>query len=261
MNILEEIYKYKLDFVSKAKSIVPLNELIEQSKNIEKKDFQFSKKLKNNKGINIIGELKKASPSAGDIINDGVDLMNIAKIYDDAGVSCFSILTDEKYFNGSLQDLIELRKNTETPILRKEFIVDEYQVYESFISGADCILIILSMIDLELAKKIENVAISLGLDSIIEVHDEKEINEAVKFNSNLIGINNRDLKSFSVDINNAVNLANSIKTNKILISESGINSKSDIDQTVNKSKIRTFLIGESLMRSKDIRNKFNSLIN
>lgn len=261
MNILEEIYNYKLDFVNKAKSKTSLDELIEQSKKIEKKDFQFSKKLRNNKGINIIGELKKASPSAGNIVNDEIDLINIAKMYDDAGVSCFSILTDEKYFNGSLQDLIELRKNTATPILRKEFIVDEYQVYESFLSGADCILIILSMIDLDLAKKIENVAISLGLDSIIEVHDEKEIKEALKFNSNLIGINNRDLKSFTVNINNAVNLANSITTNKILISESGISSKSDIDQTMSKSNIRTFLIGESLMKSDNIRNKLISLIN
>ena len=261
MNILEEIYKYKVDFVNKAKSIVPLNELIEQSKKIEKKEFQFSKKIKNNKGISIIGELKKASPSAGNIVNNEINLMNIAKMYDDAGVSCFSILTDEKYFNGSLQDLIELRKNTETPILRKDFIIDEYQVYESFISGADCILIILSMIDLELAKKIENVAISLGLDSIIEVHDQKEINEALKFNSNLIGINNRDLKTFTVNINNAVNLANSIKTDKILISESGISSKSDIEQTVSKSQIRTFLIGESLMRSENIVDKFTKLVN
>ena len=187
--------------------------------------------------------------------------MEIAKTYDDIGVSCFSILTDEKYFNGSLNDLIKLRKNTKTPILRKEFIVDEYQVYEAFISGADCILIILSMIDLDLAKRIENVAISLGLDAIIEVHNEKEINDAIKFNSNLIGINNRNLIDFTVDINNAIRLANSIETDKILISESGINSKSDINQTIVNSSIRTFLIGESLMRSRDIKAKFNNLIN
>ena len=115
--------------------------------------------------------------------------------------------------------------------------------------------------DLDLAKKIENAALSLGLDAIIEVHNEKEINDAIKFNSNLIGINNRNLKDFTVDINNAIRLANSIETDKILISESGINSKSDINQTITNSSIRTFLIGESLMRSKDIRAKFNNLIN
>ena len=169
MNILEEIYNYKLDFVRRAKILRSLDELIDQSNTIKKKEFEFSTKLKMNKKINIIGELKKASPSAGNIIDDNIDIMEIAKTYDDIGVSCFSILTDEKYFNGSLNDLINLRKNTKAPILRKEFIVDEYQVYEAFISGADCILIILSMIDLDLAKRIENVAISLGLDAIIEV--------------------------------------------------------------------------------------------
>ena len=261
MNILEEIYNYKLDFVKRAKTLRSLDELIDQSNAIKKKEFEFSTKLKTNEKINIIGELKKASPSAGNIIDDNIDLMEIAKTYDDIGVSCFSILTDEKYFNGSLNDLINLRKNTKTPILRKEFIVDEYQVYEAFISGADCILIILSMIDLNLAKRIENVAMSLGLDAIIEVHNEKEINDAIKFNSNLIGINNRNLKDFTVDINNAIRLANGIETDKILISESGINSKSDINQTITNSSIRTFLIGESLMRSKDIRAKFNNLIN
>ena len=148
MNILEEIYNYKLDFVKRAKTLRSLDELIDQSNAIKKKEFEFSAKLKTNEKINIIGELKKASPSAGNIIDDNIDLMEIAKTYDDIGVSCFSILTDEKYFNGSLNDLINLRKNTKSPILRKEFIVDEYQVYEAFISGADCILIILSMIDL-----------------------------------------------------------------------------------------------------------------
>ena len=261
MNILEEIYNYKLDFVKRAKILRSLDELIDQSNTIKKKEFGFSAKLKKNEKINIIGELKKASPSAGNIIDENIDFMEIAKTYDDIGVSCFSILTDEKYFNGSLNDLIKLRKNTKTPILRKEFIVDEYQVYEAFISGADCILIILSMIDLDLAKRIEDVAISLGLDVIIEVHNEKEINDAVKFNSNLIGINNRNLKDFTVDINNAIRLANSIETDKILISESGINSKSDINQTITNSSIRTFLIGESLMRSRDIKAKFNNLIN
>ena len=261
MNILDEIYNYKLDFVRKAKVLKSLDELIDQSKTIKKKEFKFSSKLKTNEKINIIGELKKASPSAGNIIDSNIDLMEIAKTYDDIGVSCFSILTDEKYFNGNLNDLVKLRKQTKTPILRKEFIVDEYQVYEAFISGADCILIILSMIDLNLAKKIENVAISLGLDAIIEVHNEKEINDAIKFNSNLIGINNRNLKDFTVDINNAIRLANSVETDKILISESGINSKNDIKQTISNSSIRTFLIGESLMRSKDIKAKFNNLIN
>ena len=261
MNILKEIYNYKLDFVSNSKSLKPLNELISQSEKIKKKNFPFSRKLKNNKKINIIGELKKASPSAGSIIDDKIDLMDIAKIYDEIGVSCFSILTDEKYFNGNLNDLINLRKKTKTPILRKEFIVDEYQVYESFISGADCILIILSMINVDLAMKIENVAISLGLDAIIEVHDEKEMNEAIKFKSNLIGINNRNLKNFTVDINNAIRIANSVNTDKILISESGINSRNAIDRTMSNSNINTFLIGESLMKSDDLSREFNNLVN
>ena len=261
MNILEEIYKYKIDFVNSIKLHKSMNQLIAQANDIKKKEFIFSKKLLNNNGVNIIGELKKASPSAGTIINKESDLINIAKNYDEGGVSCFSILTDEKYFKGNLQDLINLRKSTNTPILRKDFIVDRYQIYESFIAGADCILIILSMIDLNLAKELEELAISLGLDAIIEVHDEKEINNALSFKSNLIGINNRNLKNFTVNIDNAVQLSNNIKTDKILISESGINTKADIQHTIYNSKIRTFLIGESLMKSKDIKSNINNLMN
>ena len=261
MNILEEIFKYKLDFVKNKKSQIPLNDLMSQINDIKKKDFLFTNTLNNKEKINIIGELKKASPSAGNIINDDVDLMNIARIYDESGVSCFSILTDEKYFNGSLKDLVNLRKITNTPILRKDFIVDIYQVYESFLAGADCILIILSMLDLGLAKEIEDCAQSLGLDSIIEIHNQEEMENALNFRSKLIGINNRDLRNFTVDINNAVVLSRNAHSDKILISESGIISREDIDFTINNSSINTFLIGESLMKSKDIKIKFNELVN
>ena len=239
----------------------PLNELKRKSLDIPKKKNNFLNKLKNKKSnINIIGELKRASPSAGNIVQQDIDLLKISKIYEKSGISCLSILTDEKYFKGSIDDLNNIKKVTTLPILRKDFIVDEYQVYESFLYGADCILIIMALINQKLASELEELAASLGIDSIIEVHNDEEIYQSTFLKSDLIGINNRNLKDFSVDINNSVNLSKSIAENKIIISESGIKTKEDISFTMNNSKIKTFLIGESLMSSLDIEVSIRNLL-
>ena len=152
MNILREIYDYKVEFVNSKKTIVPIQKLIDDSSKYSKKNYDFSKKIfKNYPKICIIGELKKASPSAGNIINPELNLLDIANEYEKNGIQCLSVLTDEKYFKGSLNDLKNIKNNTSLPILKKDFIVDLYQVYEAFLSGADCILIIMAMIDLETA--------------------------------------------------------------------------------------------------------------
>ena len=263
MSILKEIHEYKLKFVNEKKASKSLAQLIKECNKLESnKVNKFSKKLfsEKNKKISIIGELKRSSPSAGIIANNNIDLINIAKIYEDNNISCLSILTDEKYFKGNNIDLIRISQNINIPILRKDFIVDEYQIYESKIIGADCILLILSILSDDQALLFEKVAHQIGLDVLIEVHDENEMNRAQKMNSQLIGINNRNLNDFSVDINNSINISQNVNENKLIIAESGINNKKDIQKIMSNSKIDTFLIGESLMRSKDLSKSIRNLI-
>ena len=261
MSILKEIYKYKKDFVEKKKKLLNLNDVIKLSEQYVPKGFidDVKKNIKE-KDISIIGELKKASPSAGIIFNNKADYLNIANAYEDNGISCLSILTDEKYFKGSDSDLTEIRKKVSLPIIRKDFIVDSYQLYESKMLGADCILIILSMLEKNNAKDLEEEAISIGLDVLIETHNSTEMDIAHEMKSDLIGINNRDLNDFSVDINNSISLTSKPANGKIYVCESGIKTRENIDYIKNNSPIRTFLIGESLMRSSNLKEQIRTLL-
>ena len=261
MSILKEIYKYKKDFVEKKKKLLNLNDVIKLSEQYVPKRFinDIKKNIKE-KDISIIGELKKASPSAGIIFNNKTDYLNIANTYEDNGISCLSILTDEKYFKGSDSDLTEIRKRVSLPIIRKDFIVDSYQLYESKMLGADCILIILSMLEKNNAKDLEEEAISIGLDVLIETHNSNEMDIALEMKSDLIGINNRDLNDFSVDINNSILLTSKPADGKIYVCESGIKARENIDYIKNNSPIRTFLIGESLMRSSNLKEQIRTLL-
>tara|TARA_B100001113_G_scaffold113107_1_gene91854 strand:+ start:47 stop:835 length:789 start_codon:yes stop_codon:yes gene_type:complete len=253
MTILEEINDYKLEFVKRKAKDRPIEELKSSLKIDEAKNFLFSNKLfKNQEHTSFIGEIKRASPSAGKIIEDEVDILDIVKKYEINSVSCLSILTDEKYFHGSNEDLINIKKNTNLPILRKEFIVDEYQIYESKYIGADCILIIMALLDFDTATKFENLAHDLGLDVLIEVHNKQELEYALKMKSRLVGINNRNLNDFSVDINNCIKLSNINDSNKLFIAESGISKVDDINLIQSESKINTFLIGEALINSDEL---------
>jgi indole-3-glycerol phosphate synthase len=261
MSILKEIYKYKKDFVEKKKKLLNLNDVIKLSEQYVPKGFidDIKKNIKE-KDVSIIGELKKASPSAGIIFNNKADYLNIANAYEDNGISCLSILTDEKYFKGSDSDLTEIRKRVSLPIIRKDFIVDSYQLYESKMLGADCILIILSMLEKNNAKDLEEEAISIGLDVLIETHNSNEMDIALEMKSDLIGINNRDLNDFSVDINNSISLTTKPADGKIYVCESGIKTRENIDYIKNNSPIKTFLIGESLMRSNNLKEQIRTLL-
>ena len=264
MSILQEIKKYKLDFVKNQKNYMPKSEIIDNCKNISPKEKNiFSKKLliENNSQVSIIGELKRSSPSAGKIVDKSISLIEIAKKYEENGISCISILTDEKYFNGSNHDLIDVKKHISLPILRKDFIVDEYQIYESMMIGANCILLILSILEDKEAHFFEDISLELGLDVLIEVHDEEEMKRAETMKSPLIGINNRNLNDFSVDINTSLELSKSVKSDKLIVSESGINTRTDIDHIVKNSHISTFLVGESLMKSSNLSENVRNLIN
>tara|TARA_Y100000992_G_scaffold241684_1_gene172581 strand:+ start:752 stop:1498 length:747 start_codon:yes stop_codon:yes gene_type:complete len=199
-----------------------------------------------NKDEAIIAEIKKASPSAG-VIAEEFDPVKKAIEYEAFGASALSILTEEDFFMGSVDYLKEVKKITALPILRKDFIIDEYQIYESKLIGADCILLIVSILSDQQIEDFVNIAKKLGLDYLIEVHDENELNRVEHFEDALIGVNNRNLKTFEVDLDNSVRLRNSFKQKNIFIAESGIKSREDMDY-LKLNKIKVFLIGESLMR-------------
>jgi indole-3-glycerol phosphate synthase len=261
MNILEEIYQHKLVEVRNCKKNKSLHDICSELKLQNRKPQDFSAALQNkiiNNDPAIICEVKKASPSKG-IIRDDFDPVKIAKIYEENGAACISVLTDEKYFMGHSKYLSDIRKNVKIPILRKDFIIDVYQIYEAKLLGADCILLIMAMLDLQKAQELEKIAHDIGLSVLIEIHDEAELEKALKLRSALIGINNRNLKTFEIDINNSIKLSKLIPKDKIIICESGIYSRDDIKK-MQLENINSFLIGESLMRQDDIAQALQSLL-
>ena len=199
-----------------------------------------------NKDEAIIAEIKKASPSAG-VISEDFDPIKKAIEYEAFGASALSILTEEDFFMGSVSYLKDVKKITNLPILRKDFMIDEYQIYESKLIGADCILLIASILSDQQIKDFINISQQLELDYLIEVHDENELRRVEHFEDALIGVNNRNLKTFEVDLDNSVRLRNAFKQKNIFIGESGIKSREDINY-LKLNNINVFLIGESLMR-------------
>ena len=189
-------------------------------------------------------------------------MIDFAKTYEDNNISCISVLTDEKYFSGKIEDLIEIRKEVQLPILRKDFIVDDYQIYESKLIGADCILIILSMLSQDDAERFAKLASELKMDSIIEVHNYDELQRAKSMNANMIGINNRNLNNFVTNLETTINLSQNLDhCDKLIISESGFHSKSDISKIYTATGISNYLIGEFLMKSDNLPNHIAELLN
>ena len=245
MNILEEIVAKTKSKLEEKKQRVSLEELSSKIDFENLKETNFKKSLQN-KAEAIIAEIKKASPSAC-IISDDFDPVSKSKEYESFGASALSILTEEDYFLGNIQYLKDVKATTSLPILRKDFIIDEYQIYESKLIGADCILLIASILNDEELKNFSEIAQRLKLDYIIEVHDEEELQRVQHFTNAIIGVNNRDLKTFDVDINNSVELKKTFEGENIFIAESGIKSKKDIEY-LQQNNINVFLIGESLMK-------------
>ena len=245
MNILDEIVAKTKSKLEEKKQGVSLEELSSKIDFENLKETNFKKSLQN-KTEAIIAEIKKASPSAG-IISDNFDPVLKSKEYESFGASALSILTEEDYFLGNIEYLKDVKATTSLPILRKDFIVDEYQIYESKLIGADCILLIASILNDEELKNFSEIAERLKLDYIIEVHDEEELHRVKHFSNAIIGVNNRNLKTFDVDINNSVELKKIFEGENIFIAESGIKSKKDIEY-LQQHNINVFLIGESLMK-------------
>ena len=245
MNILDEIVAKTKSKLEEKKQGLSLEELSSKIDFENLKETNFKKSLQN-KAEAIIAEIKKASPSAG-IISENFDPVLKSKEYESFGASALSILTEEDYFLGNIQYLMDVKAITSLPILRKDFIVDEYQIYESKLIGADCILLIASILNDEELKNFSEIAERLKLDYIIEVHDEEELQRVKHFSNAIIGVNNRNLKTFDVDINNSVELKKIFEGENIFIAESGIKSKKHIEY-LQQHNINVFLIGESLMK-------------
>ena len=245
MNILDAIVSNTKDKLEKKKSKQTLEELSIKLKDLDLKKSVFKDSLMG-KSKAIIAEIKKASPSAG-VISEDFDPVSKAKEYESFGASALSILTEEDYFQGSIQYLIDVKAKTYLPILRKDFIIDEYQIYESKLIGADCVLFIASILSDSQLKIFAEIADKLGLDYIIEVHDKDELFRIEKFSKAIIGVNNRNLKTFETDIENSIKLRKEFKQNNIFVAESGIRNQKDINRLL-QHNINVFLIGESLMK-------------
>ena len=246
MNILDEIVSKKRTRVNEAKSIVSIEDIQNQLAKLSSLKSNFKNNLENQAQA-IIAEIKKASPSAG-IIAEDFNPISKAQEYEKMGARALSILTEEDFFQGSNKVLQDVKKVTNLPILRKDFIIDDYQIYESKLIGADCILLITSILSDSQIEEYVSKAEAIHLDVLIEVHDEEELARVSRFHNVLIGVNNRNLKTFEVDLMNAVRLRKNYDGNQIFIAESGIKSSADIEYLVSND-INVFLIGESLMRS------------
>ena len=210
------------------------------------KDFIFKKNLQSD-GISIIAEVKKASPSKG-IITEDFDYINIAKDYEQSGASAISVLTEPYFFQGNDQYLAEIAKTVSIPVLRKDFVVDEYMIWQAKKLGASAVLLIVSILDIVTLKKYD-----LGLSAIVEVHDSSEIMTAMNVGAEIIGVNNRNLNDFSVNVENSINLRRCVGSDIVFISESGIKTKEDIIK-LHENNVDAVLIGETLMKSDDKRS-------
>lgn len=250
VNILDEIVAHKRLEIAAAQHARPLSELEARLADAPPvRDFRASL-LAAAPRLGLIAEIKKASPSAG-VIRADFDPVAIARIYEQHGANCLSVLTDEKYFQGHLDFLTAVRHATAVPVIRKDFIIDRYQVVEARVAGADCILLIAECLDDCQLRDLYFFASELGLETLIEIHDAENLDRVLKLEPGLIGINNRDLKAMVTDLNHTVRLAARIPADCLLVSESGIKTFADV-QKLEQAGARAMLVGESLMKQPDI---------
>ncbi len=254
--ILDDIIEKRKIQLEKEKSNVSLNRITEAAESAGFVTKDFKQALSGN-NLSVICEVKKASPSKG-LIKPDFNPLEIAKQYEKAGADAISCLTEEYYFKGSSEYLKLIAENVNIPILRKDFIIDEYQIYEARATGASAVLLIAAVLDKETLGRFYNLASSLSLNSLVEVHDERELEKALSIGAEIIGINNRNLKTFEVDLKTTKKLTSLIPNNKIIVSESGIKDNIDM-KTVYDYGASAVLIGETLMRSNNISKTLKGL--
>ena len=256
MTILDELAEYAKERVENQKKKISLAEIKNSALSLPKGDFSFEKALKKD-DIAFICECKKASPSKG-IIAENFPYLQIAKNYETAGADCISVLTEPKWFLGSDEYLKEIANAVSIPCLRKDFTVDEYMIYQAKLSGASAVLLICSILSESQLKEYIAICEMLGLSALVEVHDESEIQMALQSGAKMIGVNNRNLKDFSVDTNNSGNLRKLVPNDIIFVSESGVKTSEDV-QTLRNIGANAVLVGETLMRAENKKQKLAEL--
>ncbi|MBU4318056.1 MAG: indole-3-glycerol phosphate synthase TrpC [Proteobacteria bacterium] len=258
-DFLTKIIETKKEEVLAARKRVPEQRLRQEAENTGiKRPFEAVLEKPGPYGANIIAEIKRASPSKG-MIKEDLDAEVFSRHYEAGGAAAISVLTDTPYFKGSLEDLVAAKRSSSLPVLRKEFIISTYQIYEAAAAGADAVLLIVRILSPKQLKEYMQLCRELGLGALVEIHDPKEVETAVDCQAKIIGINNRDLSSFHTDLQIAVQTASLLGPGQVPVAASGIHSREDI-QTLKKAGIFNFLIGESIVRSNDPEGFLKSLL-
>lgn len=256
MTILDKLADYARERVKTAKENISLKEIKERAYNLPKGDFAFEKALKKDE-LSFICECKKASPSKG-LIAPEFPYLEIAKEYEKAGADCISVLTEPGWFLGSDKYLREIAENVTIPCIRKDFTVDEYMIYEAKLLGASAVLLIAAILSDAQLKKYIKICDELGLSALVEAHDEQEVKRALNARARIVGVNNRNLKDFSVDTNNSKYLRELIPCDILFVSESGVKTAEDV-KALRNIGTDAVLIGETLMKAPDKKQKLNEL--
>ncbi len=255
--ILDQILASKVDEVAARRSVVPLARVRAQAE-LQERPRDFIGAIRQASRPVLIAECKKASPSKG-LLRADYDAAQLAQVYDDHGAAALSVLTDTPFFQGTLDDLAAARSVSQLPVLRKDFVIDEYQVHEARAIGADAILLIVAALDDARLKAFHQLACALGMAALLEVHDASELDRALRIGPRLIGVNNRNLRDFSVDLRTTARLRLRVPGQITLVAESGIHSRADVNE-VALMGVDAILVGEALVTAKDVGAKVRELV-